>query len=79
MAIRTLEVLERETDLLEVVRALSAASRFSCSLYCGEQQRDQDADDGDDHEQLDEREAATMLRHDDHSKTWVELLLETVI
>ena len=41
-------VREGETDLLQVVGALSPASGLTRRLHGGQEQRDQDGDDGDD-------------------------------
>ncbi len=49
--------LEGQADLLEVVGALRARGRFTNLLHRGNQQGDEDRDDGDHHEQLNEREA----------------------
>jgi hypothetical protein len=45
-------------DLAEMVPANATPSRFSRLLDCGEQQRDQNANDGDNDQQLHEREAS---------------------
>jgi hypothetical protein len=45
-----------QRQLLEIVLALTAARRFAGGLNRGQEQRHQDADDGDHHQQLDERE-----------------------
>jgi hypothetical protein len=47
-------------DLFQVVLALGAVGRLADPLDGGQQQRDQDADDGDHHEQLDQREATPV-------------------
>ena len=44
-----------QAELSHVVQALSAARRFAGGLDGRQQQRDQHADDGDDHQQFDER------------------------
>ena len=61
-------VLRGESELLEVVRALRAAGGLAGGLDGGQQQRDQDADDRDDHQQLDQGEAAALAigRDSDH-------------
>jgi len=43
-----------QPELLHVVRALHPSRRLSCRLHGRKQQRDQDADDRDDHEQFHE-------------------------
>src|ERR1700690_3624983 len=48
-----------QADLLDVVATGCAASGFPRSLNGGDQQRDQDSDDGDDDEQLNQREAGS--------------------
>src|SRR5436190_16018 len=54
---RAEEVVEPDAELFQVVAALDAVGRLPHLLHGREQQADQDADDGDDDEQLDEREA----------------------
>jgi hypothetical protein len=54
---RVVIVLHSQAELLQVVLALRLPSRFAGGLHGGNQQRDQDADDGDDDEQLDQRKA----------------------
>ena len=49
-----------EPDLLEVVAASHPVSRFANFLHSGEKQSNQHADDGNYHEQLDEREPITL-------------------
>jgi hypothetical protein len=53
--------LHRNAKLPQIVAALRPASRFTRRLNGGEQQTHQDADDSDDHEQLDERETTSPL------------------
>jgi hypothetical protein len=50
--------VDGEAKLSEVVAARRASGRFAGLLHGGEQQRDEDANDGDDDEQFDERERA---------------------
>jgi hypothetical protein len=45
-------------DLFDVVRTLGAASCLASGLYRWQQERNQDADDGDDYQELNERECA---------------------
>ena len=52
-------VVQSETDLLEVVRALGATGGLAGRLHRRKQERDEHGNDGDDHQQLDQREAAT--------------------
>jgi hypothetical protein len=51
--------MDRQTQLLEVVSALRAASRFPRLLHSRQEQGDQDRDDRDDNQQFDERETTT--------------------
>jgi hypothetical protein len=53
--------VQSQADLLHVVHATSTARRLANFLNGREKQRDQQSDDGDDDEQLHEREAAPML------------------
>jgi hypothetical protein len=48
----------RQRDLAEIVLALGTAGGFAGGLDGGEEQRHQDADDGDYHQELDEGEGA---------------------
>ena len=50
-------VVERQSQLLHVVFALSPAGGFPGLLDGGEKQCDQDGDDRDDHQQLNQGEA----------------------
>jgi hypothetical protein len=43
-----------QTDLLEVVRTSGTPCRLPCRLHRRQQQGDENADDGDHHQQLDE-------------------------
>jgi hypothetical protein len=49
-------VLEPETDLLQMVGALGAPRRLASRLDRRQQQRDKDADNGDHHQEFDQRE-----------------------
>jgi hypothetical protein len=49
-------VVGRQAELFEVVAALDALRRGPDLLDRGDKQADEDRDDGNDHEQLDERE-----------------------
>ena len=53
---RVVIVLQRQANLLEMVAALHAAGGLAGGLHGGQQQRDQHADDGDHHQQLDKSE-----------------------
>ena len=63
-------VIDRQGELLQVVLALNLASRLACRLNGRQQQGNENADDGDDHQQFNESEtpsAAAMgddLEHD---------------
>jgi hypothetical protein len=61
-ALRVVGVLHRQTDLSEVVLALGACGGLADFLHGGQQQADQDGDDGDHHQQLDQREADSRGR-----------------
>ena len=56
------ELVDRDALLLQVVDALRAAGRFARGLHRRQQQRHQNADDGDHHQQLDQGEAAPRRR-----------------
>jgi hypothetical protein len=65
VGVAALGVVERQHGqghVPQVVGARDAAGRLPGSLHRGEQQRDQHADDGDDHQQLHEREPAKRAR-----------------
>ncbi len=49
MAVDIMEVLAGESDLLEIVDALSPPSRLAGRLHRGQQKRDQHADNRDHH------------------------------
>ena len=52
-------ILEGQAHLPQVILALGTARRFAGCLDSREEQGDQDADNGDDDQQLDEREGAS--------------------
>src|SRR5438309_499856 len=53
-----------QTNLLKIVAALAAPSRFASGLNCRQQESHQDADDGDDDQQFNQREcSATPFHH----------------
>jgi hypothetical protein len=56
-----LVVQNRQAELLEVVRALHAAGAFARGLHGGEQERDQDADDGNDDQQFDQGKRGSQV------------------
>jgi hypothetical protein len=53
-------LMKRQSQLLEVVDALHPPGCLARGLDGGQEQGDQHGDDGDDHEQLDERETAVL-------------------
>jgi hypothetical protein len=55
-------VVQRQPELLHVVVALGAARRFPRGLDRGKQESHQDPDDGNHHQEFDEREAALPAR-----------------
>ena len=55
--------MESEADLLEIVDALGAPGRLSGRLYSGHDQPHENADDGDDDQQLDEGKRASWRVH----------------
>src|SRR5205807_788293 len=57
--------VQRQADLLEVVGALPACGRVAHLLHGGQKKTNQDPNDGDHHQQLDQREAAApgTMRH----------------
>ena len=56
---RVVVVMQGDAELLEVVGALDPAGGLAGLLHRRQQQGDEDADDGDHHQQFDECEAAT--------------------
>ena len=54
--------VQRQADLLQVVLAVGASSRLAGRLDGGRTSADQEADDGDDHQQFDEGEASILGR-----------------
>jgi hypothetical protein len=57
--------MNSQRQLLQVIRATHLPHSFASGFACRKQQRHQDADDGDDDEQFDEREAmsAKLVSH----------------
>jgi hypothetical protein len=51
-----------DPDLLQVVGALDSPRRLACRLHGGEEQRDEHADDRDNDQELNQREAASTNR-----------------
>src|SRR5207253_7295852 len=58
---RIVVVVEGEADLLEVVRTLGACGGLTDLLDGRDEQADENGDDGDHHQQLDQRERAALL------------------
>jgi hypothetical protein len=54
-------ILGREGDLLQVVRALNATRGLARLLHRWKKQGDKDPDDGNDDEELDERESSRSV------------------
>ena len=59
LAVRGFVGVQADADLLHVVAALDAGRGAADLLHGGQQQADKNRDDGDDHQQLDQREART--------------------
>ena len=55
-------IMQRQTDLLEIVDALRTTRRLSGRLHGWQQQRDQNGDDRDHHQEFNQRETATPPR-----------------
>src|SRR5262249_26194868 len=72
--VRVVVVVAGEADLLEVVGALGAGGSGADLLDGGEQQADEDGDDGDHHQNLDQRERRGPVpgsgRHHGLSPDW---------
>jgi len=52
-------VVKRKTDLFQLIRTLRPACSFSCRLDRRKKKGDQDADNGDNNEEFNERKGAT--------------------
>jgi hypothetical protein len=50
--VRVVVVVQRQPELFEIVAALGTPSRFASRLHGGEQKRDQNTDDGNNHQQF---------------------------
>ena len=55
-------IQQRQADLLDLALALVAVGRFPRRLHGRQQQRDEDADDGNHHQQFDKGESAPSPR-----------------
>ncbi len=56
---RVVVVMKCQSDLLQIILAGASPCCFACLLDRRQQQRDQNCNDGDDHQQLDESEGWT--------------------
>jgi len=52
--------MQRENELFLIVLALRSPRGVAGGLHCRQQQSDQDSDDGNYHQELDEREARAV-------------------
>jgi hypothetical protein len=55
-------VLDRQRPLAELISTSCLICGFACGLNCRQQQRDQDANDGNDNQQFDQRKSAALHR-----------------
>ena len=53
-------IVQRQSDLLQIIRALRTASRFPSGLNGRKQQSDKDADNGNHDQQLDKGEPSAL-------------------
>jgi hypothetical protein len=60
---RIVIVVGGQCYLLQVILALCSPGRFAGGLHRGQKQGDEDADDGDDDEELDQGKRATLTVH----------------
>src|SRR5262249_32964146 len=60
LLVRAVVVMDRQAELLKVVGALHAGGGLADLLHGGEQQADENGNDGDHHQQLDQREAMAV-------------------
>ena len=51
--------MQSKSDLLEIVGALCTPGRLAGRLHRRQQKRDENGNDGDDHQQFDQRKTAT--------------------
>ena len=58
-AVRIVIVVQCEADLLQIISARNATSRFPGRLHSGKKETDENRDDGDHDQQFDQREAAS--------------------
>jgi hypothetical protein len=56
------KMMPRKTDLLAVILTLQPGGCDACPLYCGDQECNEHADDGDHYQQLDERNGRSALQ-----------------
>jgi hypothetical protein len=52
-----------KTPLLDLIHALRTAARLTRSLHCGQKQGNQNANDGDHHQQFNECKASSIPAH----------------
>jgi len=55
-------VVDRQTQLLQIVLALAAAGSLAGLLNCRQQQGNQNCDDRDHHQQFDQRKRGSLFR-----------------
>src|SRR5262249_14633733 len=67
-AVDVVIVVQADTDLVQVVLALQPAGGLADLLDGGHQQADEDGDDGNDHQQFDQREGGTAAVHGTDSR-----------
>ena len=60
-AVRRFVIVKGQTNLLEIVFALTPTRRFASLLHGRQEQRDQDGDNRDDHEQFNQSETTSTL------------------
>src|ERR1700758_3162594 len=68
-------VVQGQTELPEVARALDAIGRLACALHRHKQQTDQNRNNGDHDQQLDERKGITSnatSNHPERSSLWID-------
>jgi hypothetical protein len=65
-------IVHRQSDLLEVVRALRSLGSFPGGLHRRQQESDENSNDGDHHQQLDERERPPLHMRLEHSIALIE-------
>jgi hypothetical protein len=73
--VRIVVLVQRQTDLLEPVHALSSSGSLASILHGRQQQRRQHRNDRDDDQQFDQSESSAMFRgpHSDFSRRFVSV------